>query len=211
MKDYVRMHSVIATTLTAVGEDPSRHCVFFALAGASLIRRYHQRPAKPVIGIAFYQLCDDGEPNTLPYAKYVGMNGGKNWVADRMNGFHCWIECDGICIDLTAPSFGFRFNDITRKDWFPAPKMFQRPLAEMSRTPDELTKSGDFYLEQDPAFQTKILANFQSNLNVDQLLEACEHWYRPYPMRMKSVRPLWDGQESLKNVELNLIKLNGSW
>ena len=213
LKDYIRIHSVIATILTAIGENPSSSCVFFALAGASLIRRYHKRPAMPVIGAAFYWLRNDSEPNILTYAKYVERNGRSIWQADRDGYFHCWIECDGIAIDLTAPSFGLRFNDKAKMDWLshPAPKMFQRPLAEMSRTPDELTKSGDFYLEQDPAFQTKILANFQSNLIMDQLIEACERWYRPYPKRMKSMKEMRREQKPVKNVELNLINLNGSW
>lgn len=80
--------------------DPTKACLFFAVAGAFLLKRHHKlNSACPVAGVAGYslrtpkQLRDD-----------FGKAKAKPFVSDS-NNFHCWVEVDGWIVDLMAPFF----------------------------------------------------------------------------------------------------------
>lgn len=130
--DYQRMHRVIASVLNSVEAHTPRACLFFAVAGAFLIETVHKRPARPVAGAAFY-MVNDITGFTLAFGR-VDEAHGMGSVSSDDAAFHCWIESDGMAIDLMAPIFQESALSSGRIETI-ARRMFQRPAAAMSPSP----------------------------------------------------------------------------
>ena len=117
--EYERLFRVIHAVLTQVGHDPAQASLFFAVAGAFVLRRHHRLSnVCPVAGAAAYALTGS-EPLCF------GTTEGDTLVADA-DHHHCWIEADGWVIDLSAPLFAARFDASSSSRALP-PRMFLRP------------------------------------------------------------------------------------
>ena len=171
--DYQRLHHVIASTLSGTNVGTPQASLFFAVTGSFLISQVHKVAARPVAGVAFYRVGDDGD-STLAFGKFDGTNGR---VFGDDDAFHCWIECDGIAIDLQTPVFQPSGPSSGRAEsaWR---EVFRRPLTQMSRSPGDLRRQGDFFLLRDPALSIRLMERFMTGQESVELVKLCLHRYR---------------------------------
>lgn len=208
LPDYQRMHRVIASVLNSVEANTPKACLFFAIAGAFLIETFHKRPARPVVGAAFFRI-NAATGFTMAYGRLAAED-GMGVVSSDEEAFHCWIECDGMVIDLMAPLFHESVRSAGRTESV-SRKMFQRPKASMSQSPYELEKEGDFFLQSDPALGVHLLKEFMSKLANGDLVKVCEYWYRPLPKSMRSTIQMGSDDGSVREIQLNPVSLVGAW
>lgn len=206
--EYQRMHRVIASVLNSVEANTPRACLFFAVAGAYLIETFHKRPARPVAGAAFFRVNDE-TGFTMSFGRFESEI-GIGTVSSDEEAFHCWIESDGMVIDLMAPIFqesvrsAGRSESVTRK-------MFQRPSSAMSQSPYELEREGDFFFQPDLSLGVSLLKGFMSQLANGDLVKVCEYWYRPYPKTIPSSIQMGSDDGSLRDIQLGPVELVGAW
>jgi hypothetical protein len=204
LPDYQRMHRVIASVLNSVEANTPKACLFFAVAGAFLIEQVHKRPARTAVGAAFYRV-DDNTGFTMAFGRC-----GENTVSSDDEAFHCWIESDGMVIDLLAPIFqesvlsGGRTEEVARR-------MFQRPLSEMASTPYELDQVGDFFLQHDPVLQLSLMESFMTKPANGDLVNVCHYWYAPYPKKMLPTMRMGSDDGSFRDIKLGPIEIVGAW
>lgn len=208
LSEYQRMHRVIASVLNSVEANTPQACLFFAVAGAFLIETTHKRPARPVVGAAFYRI-NDATGFTMAYGRLEAEN-DMGVVSSDEGAFHCWIECDGMVIDLMAPLFHESVRSAGRTESV-ARKMFQRPTVAMSQSPYELEKEGDFFLQPDPTLGVRLLNGFMSKPANGDLVKVCEYWYRPLPKAMQSTIQMGSDDGSTRDIRLNPVNLVGAW
>lgn len=206
--DYQRMHRVIASVLNSVEAHTPRACLFFAVAGAFLIETVHKRPARPVAGAAFYRVNDE-TGFTMAFGRLAAEK-GMGTVSSDEDAFHCWIESDGMVIDLMAPIFQESVRSAGRTESV-SRKMFQRPSAAMSQSPYELEIEGDFFFQPDAALGVRLLNGFMSKLANGDLVKVCEYWYRPYPKTVRASIQMGSDDGSLRDIRLAPIELVGAW
>jgi hypothetical protein len=208
LPDYQRMHLVIASVLNSVEANTPKACLFFAVAGAFLIESTHKRPARPVVGAAFYRV-NEATGFTMAFGRLESEN-GMGVVSSDEGAFHCWIESDGMVIDLMAPLFHESVRSAGRIESV-ARKMFQRPTVAMSQSPYDLKKEGDFFLRPDPTLGMRLLNGFISKLSNEDLVKVCEYWYKPLPKVMQSTIQMGSDDGSIRNIRLERVGLVGAW
>lgn len=208
LPDYQRMHRVIASVLNSVEANTPQACLFFAVAGAFLIETIHKRPARPVVGAAFYRI-NQATGFTMAYGRLEAKN-GMGAVSSDEEAFHCWIECDGVVIDLMAPLFHESVRSAVRTESV-ARKMFQRPTVAMAHSPYELEKEGDFFLQPNPVLGVRLLNGFVSKLANGDLVKVCEYWYKPLPKAMPAIIQMGSDDGSIRNIRLDSVNLVGAW
>lgn len=202
------MHRVIASVLNSVEANTPRACLFFAVAGAFLIETIHKRPARPVVGAAFYRI-NEATGFTMAYGRLESEN-GMGVVSSDEGAFHCWIESDGMVIDLMAPLFHESVRSAGRTESV-VRKMFQRPKVAMAQSPYELEKEGDFFLQPDPTLGVSLLNGFMIKPANGDLVKVCEYWYRPLPKAMQSTIQMGSDDGSVRDIRLNPVSLVGAW
>jgi len=202
--DYQRMFRVIASVLNSIDAKTPNACIFFSVAGAFLIEQVHKRPARPVAGAAFYRV-DDATGFTIAFGRLFD-----DGVASDMEAFHCWIESDGIAIDLMAPLFQESVASGGRSERVPR-RMFQKPLAEASSSPYVLDKEGDFFLQRNSALEAEMMANFLRRPSGGDLVNVCLHWYRRLPKTMQPILKMASNDGSVRTIHLNQAELAGAW
>lgn len=208
LPDYQRMHSVIASVLNSVEANTPKACLFFAVAGAFLIETIHKRAARPVVGAAFYRI-NQATGFTMAYGR-LEVENGMGVVSSDDEAFHCWIECDGMVIDLMAPLFHESVRSAGRTESV-ARKMFQRSTVAMSQSPYELDRDGDFFLQPDPPLGMRLLNGFLSKLANSDLVKVCEYWYKPLPKAMPATIQMGSDDGSIRNIRLEPVSLVGAW
>lgn len=206
--DYERMHSVIKSVSNAARLNTPHACIFFAIAGAALITVFHKRSAEHVAGAAFYKV-DNATGFTMAYGRLASENDGGTVSSDEQS-FHCWVESEGVIIDLMAPIFQETLQSAGRTETVPA-MMFQRPLARMSRSPYALNDEGDFFLQPNHALGLRITKDFLARPGHVNLLQICTHLYRPHPEKMRSSIKVGVDNESVIDIQLSHASVVGEW
>ncbi len=208
MPDYVRLHRVISSVLNSVEANTPKACLFFAVAGAFIIETVHKRPARPVVGAAFYRV-DDKTGFTVAFGR-LEHEAGLPKVSSDEDAFHCWIESDGIAIDLMAPIFQESVLAEGRPERVPR-KMFQKQIQGMSASPYDLEKEGDFYFEPNPELGLGLIEGFMESKACGDLANVCHHWYRPNPKGIPSSLRMGSADGGARNIRLSPVELLGAW
>ncbi|MDD5177518.1 MAG: DUF2026 family protein [Sterolibacterium sp.] len=201
--DYSRIFRVIYSVLDGRAHT-HRACVFFAIAGALILRRHYKLSALPVSGAAAY---------LVDYKTSLAATFGK--IEDGMlvagsDAFHCWIECDGFAIDFMAPVFRENMqaagipNTIARK-------MFQRPLSEAVSLLDDFTHEGVFSLVRDGERTQSMIENFDAKVSSGDLANVCSHWYRRPPKRIPETQGMADDRGGIEHLRLHGPEISGVW
>lgn len=207
--DYQRLYQVITTVLNAVDAHTAHACKFFAIAGAYILSESHGLDASPRFGSAFYRV-DDNADFVMAFTDMEAFQ--QQELHSHSEAFHAWIECKGVVIDLLAPLF--RENLLSLKPDSPIRlprKMFQRPLADMSSSPFELTKEGDFFLATNPSLTNEMIKHFMSKYMNKDLVQVCNHWYKPTPKTIQSQLEMGSDDGSVTLMKLDRTELVGKW
>lgn len=140
LKQYEFIYKIVASVGKELSHGAGRSCQFYNVNGALILERVFKVKAKPVMGVAFIRLAENG--NTLSFA--AEENG--SFYSDP-DAFHCWVETENNIIDFTAPEYrealclvGLENN--TQRN------MFQKEKNSMSESPYEMMSVGDFSLNQ---------------------------------------------------------------
>ncbi len=201
LPDYERIFRVIHGVLLNEKCDPLRACMYFSTIGSMILSKYHRLKAEPVFGMAAYQL--DGI--VVVYAERDGGN-----ISATKNGFHSWIEVNGIAIDLQAPLF----KDFAANQSPPVNlprKMMQKRVDQASSNIDEMTKSGTHWYSRDDSLRSELLADFiQKKFNED-LADICMKWYKPTPKKILEYIQIGNQHGHVSKVQLSPLRISGSW
>lgn len=202
LPDYQRIYQVAYSALQATEiAITHRSCLFFAAAGASLLREHYKLPATVSAG-CMALMVNEKNASVLTYGRE--MDG--EWVADS-KAFHAWIECDGWLIDFMAPIMGVAAKEDGAGFTVPR-RMLQKRLEEVYPSPRHLQCAGDVFIDSDPALGNALFSS-QPALAGD-LQHACEVWFRKPP---KSMAPmgLGDSHGAPKMLRLQAPSIEGVW
>ena len=186
--------------------DPTQASLFFAVAGAYLLKRHHKlRSACPVAGAAAYTLCTS---TSTDCPLVFGAFENERLVSDR-DRFHCWIEAEGWVIDLMAPLFA---------EMAPAERpaaslprfMFQKPAAADPATV-KLDIPGTYLHIPNERLTTTLIQGFTENSAYTALIQVADPWYARPPRKMPPRIGIEDRQGNTKEVPLSPLRLAGVW
>ena len=201
--DYCRIFHVIYSVLDG-RVHTHKACIFFAVAGAIVLRQHYQLKALPVAGAAAYMVDSD----TSLVATFGKIEDGM--LISSAEAFHCWIQCDGYAIDFMAPVF--RENLQTARLSSPiARKMFQRPLDEMAKSPAELDFDGAFSLFPSSERTQAMIKNFEAKASSGDLANVCSHWYRRPPTRISGTLDMANDLGKVERLTLHGPEVSGIW
>ncbi len=172
--DYERIYKVINSIINNEGADPSVCCVFFSAFGARILSDHFGMNVQVKSGIAAYHLGND--ENILLF----GQPDEKGDLSAE-HAFHCWVEVDGWAVDFMSPSFSLYERHGAK---YP-PKMFQKPLDQMSESPLSLMNAGEFYLQSTPEYTQQHMRILGSSQAYDDLASLCSTWFEKHPKRMQ--------------------------
>jgi len=201
LPDYERIFRVIHGVLLNEKGDPLRACMYFSIIGASILEKHHRVKAEPVFGMAAYRL--DG--NVICFAERESQT-----IRAAVNGFHSWIEVDGIAVDFQAPIF----KDFAAKQEPPvalARRMLQKRLDQASSSVDDLAASGTHWYSRDDQLRSELLASFvQKQANAD-FVDMCLQWYKPTPKRISESILIGNQHGHANKVPLSPSRISGAW
>lgn len=201
--DYSRIFRVIYSVLEGRAHT-HRACIFFAVAGAMLLRHHYKVKALPVAGAAAY-MVDDKTSLVATFGKIED-----DMLVATPNAFHCWVQCDDYAIDFMAPVFRENLQAAGISHATPR-KMFQRPLAAMASTADELTGDGAFSLFPDRESTQAMVQNFEATASSGDLAKICTHWYRRPPKRIAETMDIANDLEKVIRLKLHGPEISGVW
>ncbi|PEH80354.1 DUF2026 family protein [Burkholderia gladioli] len=201
--DFQRIFQVAHGIIREFGEDASKSCVFFSMVGAHLLNTHYRLSASAVVGAAFYKL--DGSDRVLAIA-----DAAHQFELSTEDGFHCWVEAGGWCLDFTSPLFP-EMAEHAGYAWSHDRRMFQKPLSDMAEAPAALGSPGDFYLRSNTALTQEILARNLDRNDVKDLLEIAALWYRKPPRRIESKKQIRDNLGKVTTLRLNAPTISGVW
>lgn len=201
--DYCRMFRVIHSVLDGRAHD-NRACIFFAVAGTLLLRRHYKLNALPVAGAARY-MVDAETAQAVTFGRFEG-----DRLVATPEAFHCWVECDGYAIDFMAPIFPESLAAAGIRQAIPR-HMFQRRLAEMAKTTDELTRDGDFSLFPDQQRTMEVIQNFDAKHASGDLANTCAHWYRRPPKKIAPTLDVANAAGAVQRLTLHGPEIAGVW
>ena len=204
--EYERLFRVIHAALTQVGHDPAQASLFFAVAGAFVLRRHHRLSnVCPVAGAAAYALTGS-EPLCFGTAE------GDTLVADA-DHHHCWIEADGWVIDLYAPLFAAL---LSARCAAPSPgsalppRMFQRPALPPTGI-ERLSAPGGYLHRINEKLTTQRLQGFAETASYADLVRLCERWYVRPPKKIAPAVAVTSEDGSTLTLALSPLRLAGAW
>ena len=201
--DYCRIFRVIYSVLDGRAHT-HRACIFFAVAGAIILRQHYQLKALPVAGAAAYMV----DSNTSLVATFGKIEDGM--LVSSAEAFHCWVQCDGYAIDFMAPIFRENLqaagisSPVTRK-------MFQRPLAEMVESSAGLDSDGAFSLFPSSERTQAMIENFEAKASSGDLANICSHWYRRPPKRISETLDMANDLGKVERLTLHGPEVSGVW
>ena len=200
--EYERLFRVIHAVLTQVGHDPAQANLFFAVAGAFVLRRHHRLSnVCPVAGAAAYAL-------TGSELLCFGTAEGDTLVADA-DHHHCWIEADGWVIDLSAPLFAARFDASSSSRALP-PRMFLRPALPPTGL-ERLATPGGYLHRINEKLTTTLLQGFAETASYADLVRLCERWYARPPKKIAPAVAVSSEDGSTATLTLSPLRLTGAW
>jgi len=201
--DYCRIFRVIYSVLDGRAHT-HRACIFFAVAGAIILRQHYKCRALPVAGAAAYMVDAD----TSLVATFGKIE--DDMLIATPDAFHCWIECDGYAFDFMAPVF----RENLQAAGIPhaiARRMFQRPLAEMASLSAELTCEGAFSLFPDSERTQAMIESFDAKASSGDLANVCSHWYRRPPKRISETLNMANDLGKVIRLNLHGPEVSGVW
>ena len=175
------------------------------MVGAAILRHHYKRDAVPISGAAAFAVNDKG----AIIATFGKVENGELICAD--DGFHCWVQCDGIAIDFMAPLFQESLRD-AGFECLVQRRMFQRALRDMNPSMFSLYPyEGAFHLVPDRVRTSTMIANFNAkNVSVD-LGEICLYWYKRPPKRIDSALDMKDDLGNITRLTLGGPEISGVW
>lgn len=204
LADYLRMHNVMRGVLDSVDAHTAHACLFFSVAGATLLREFYKKEAQPVIG-AMVLLVDNDQRNALTFAT---LEDGR--LVSTKAAFHAWVECAGYAIDFMAPLFPA--NCAAAGHPFMAPsRMFQKRLEAMAPSHEHLDKAGDFHVVRNPELAAELLQSFYKKPAGSDLVNICTHWYRRPPYAIAPQMTMGDDLGRLIRIQLANSPVSGAW
>jgi len=202
LPDYQRIYQVIYSVLeTSEVAVTHRSCMFFASAGALILREHYGLEATISSG-CMALMVDEKATNVVVY----GRQQDGEWVYDE-TGFHAWNECNGWLIDFMAPIMGAALIEDGQDINVPR-RMLQKRLEDRRSSLYEVQHEGEFFARHDPAIANSVLDG-QGPMFGD-LLRICRTWYRRPP---KPLMPLGmaDNHGSAKRLVLRAPSIDGVW
>lgn len=204
LPEYERMFRVIHAVVANEGADPSRASLFFAVAGAFMLRRHHRlETACPVAGVAAYNLPEPANALIIP-----GAVDGERLVSDE-DHFHCWIESDGWIIDLTAPLFDAMIASGQQRVPVP-PFMFQKPALPAAGGEKVMAPGAYLHLPNN-RLTTALMNGFTEKAAYADLVRICQAWYARPPKKMAPSIGIESQDGGARAVPLSSIRLQGAW
>jgi hypothetical protein len=196
--DYHRIYRVINSLLINENADPATASMYFSTFGAFILEHHYKVKAKPKGGLAAYNL--DGTLILFADHREDGH------VTGAGENFHCWVEADGWAIDFMAPAFSQAVRELA----VPA-KMFQRPLASMAPSINELPRSGDFFYKSEPDATAKRFADWRKHAMIGDLASIAAGWFRKSPKQMQTSISVSDSRGADRTIPLTGNALTGAW
>jgi Protein of unknown function (DUF2026) len=196
--DYHRIYKVIHSLVLAQNADPSTASMYFASFGAFILKHHFKLQAVPKGGLAAYNL--DGALVLFADHRDDG------YVTGAGENFHCWVEADGWAIDFMAPAFAQSVQSVSVPS-----RMFQKPLAAMAPTINDLTRSGDFFYQAETEAMSKRFAEWKSHGLIGDLASIASQWFRKSPKQMQAELSVTDHTGAKRAVPLTGNALSGSW
>ncbi|MCH8618132.1 DUF2026 family protein [Undibacterium sp. TS12] len=169
LPDYQRIYQVIYSALESSKIAVThRSCIFFAVAGASILREHYHLSATISVG-SMALMVDEQQSNVVVY----GRSENGYFVSDE-KAFHAWVECDGWLIDFMAPIMGvaLRKDGI---DWSISPRMLQKHLDDSKSSLGEIRHLGEFIVGHNETLAESLIDNQSSRFF--QLLNTCVTLY----------------------------------
>lgn len=201
--DYCRIFRVIYTVLDGRAHT-HRACIFFAVAGAIILRQHYKFKALPIAGAATY-MVDSETSLVATFGKFED-----DMLISTPDAFHCWIQCDGYAIDFMAPVFRENLQSAGISATI-ARKMFQRPLAQMASSSAELICDGAFSLFPDAERTQAMIENFETKATSGDLANVCSNWYRRPPKRMSETIDMANDLGKIERLNLHSPEVSGVW
>ena len=204
LPEYERLFRTIHAVVANEQGDPTKACLFFAVAGAFLLKRHHKlNSACPVAGVAGYNLRTPSN-----FAMIFGKAENETIVSDS-NNFHCWVEVDGWLVDLMAPFF----DDMTPADRKGAtiPRfMFQKPvIADVNAV--SLDTPGAYLHVPNDRLTTDLMKGFTDKPAYFDLVQVCDQWYARPPKKIAPSIGIADQHGKAKEVHLSPVRIAGVW
>jgi hypothetical protein len=202
LPDYQRIYQVAYSVLQATEiAITHRACLFFASAGAALLRKHYQLPATISTG-CLALMVDEAKANVLVYGREVD----GEWICDA-KAFHAWVECEGWLIDFMAPIMGISAQEDGAGFAVPR-RMLQKRLEDCYPSPLDLQHAGDFFRNHDPSLGNALIDSQKAAFT--DLLHVCDVWFRRPPRQMPPMG-LGDSHGKPKMLRLQAPSIEGVW
>ena len=204
LPEYEQLFRTIHAVVKNEQGDPAKASLFFAVAGAFLLKKHHKLgSACPVAGVAGYNLRTPSN-----FSLVFGRLENDSVVSDSSR-YHCWIEADGWVIDLMAPLFD-DMASIDRKGAVIPRWMFQKPLlADASSI--SLDTPGAYLHVPNHRLTTELMKGFTGKPAYTDLVRICEQWYVRPPRKIAPSVGIEDRSGAVMEVFLSPIRIAGVW
>jgi hypothetical protein len=196
--DYQRIYRVINSLLLNENADPASAAMYFSTFGAFILKQHFGVSATPKGGLAAYNLGG----TVVLFADHRE----DGFVTGAGENFHCWVEADGWAIDFMAPAFSERAAGLAVPS-----KMFQKPLAAMAGSINELSQSGDFFYQSEPQATSARFATWRNQAMIGDLATVAAQWFRKSPKQMQAALSVSDRDGAKRSIPLVGNGLSGSW
>jgi hypothetical protein len=196
--DYHRIYRVINSLLVSENADPATASMFFSTFGAFILNQHFKCGATPRGGLAAYNLGGA----LMVFADHRD----DGYVTGAGENFHCWVEANGWAIDFMAPALQARASGL------PVPaRMFQKPLASMAPSVNDLGLSGDFFYRHEQDAMARRFAEWQKNAAIGDLASVAARWFRKSPKHMPASLSIERQNGEARNIPLAGTTLSGAW
>ena len=204
LPEYERLFRTIHAVVKNEQVDPAKASLFFAVAGAFLLKKHHKLgSACPVAGVAGYNLRTPSN-----FSLVFGRLENDSVFSDSSR-YHCWIEADGWVIDLMAPLFD-DMAPIDRKGAVIPRSMFQKPLISDAST-ISLDTPGAYLHVHNHRLTTELMKGFTEKPAYTDLVRICEQWYVRPPKKIAPSVGIEDQSGAVAEVFLSSIRIAGVW
>lgn len=204
LPEYERLFRTIHAVVKNEQVDPAKASLFFAVAGAFLLKKHHKLgSACPVAGVAGYNLRTPSN-----FSLVFGRLEDEGVFSDSSR-YHCWIEVDGWVIDLMVPLFD-DMAPIDRKGAAIPRWMFQKPLIAEASTVS-LDTPGAYLHVANHRLTTELMKGFTGKPAYMDLVRICEQWYVRPPKKIAPSVGIEDQSGTVTEVFLSPIRIAGVW
>ncbi|MYM57368.1 DUF2026 family protein [Thalassovita mangrovi] len=200
MKEYERIFQVVSAVVESEEGNSAHACIQFSLFGANILVDHYGLEAKVRCGLATYYLGDDD--HVLCFGEETAQG-----IAGTQKGFHCWVEANGWILDFMAPKFG----DLMKTEFTATPRMFQRKKSEMKEHPNDMAKTGDFFLHHDQDLADAILTPICEHLGMQDLAGLCSQWFKKPPKKILPSVATMDQNCKIRPVNLKPVFIKTKW